>query len=90
MCYQGCGNNFAIQVKKKNPTDLNTTCNNDAAETITYSTPIGKEYHKSEKKATPNMFMYYISCCDCKTEREKEVNKRFPSKKKKNNNTMHV
>lgn len=41
MRYQGCGNNFVIQVKKKNP-ELNTTGNNDAADTITYSTPIRK------------------------------------------------
>lgn len=52
MRYQGCGNNFVIQVKKKNP-ELNTTGNNDAADTITYSTPIRKV-----KKATPYMFMY--------------------------------
>lgn len=36
------------------------------------------------------MFMYYISCCDCKTEREKEVNKRFPSKKKKQQHNARV
>lgn len=36
------------------------------------------------------MFMYYISCCDCKTEREKEVNKRFPSIKKKQHNARVI
>lgn len=59
--YQGLGSDALSRVRKqfchpgqekKNP-ELNTTGNNDAADTITYSTPIRKV-----KKATPYMFMY--------------------------------